>query len=74
MFSATLLQHPQVVTGTQLEVQLIETLGTPTGSFFLGFVQGQGKESGRILLRSIDEKNNQQHNTLGVDPSLDDIE
>lgn len=46
----TFSQHHQVVTGTQLEVQLVETLGTPTGFFFLGFVEGKEEGSGKILL------------------------
>lgn len=29
-----------MVAGTQFEVQLIETKGTPSGSFFLGFLEG----------------------------------
>lgn len=30
----------KVVMGTQLEVQVVETMGTPTGTFFLGFGEG----------------------------------
>lgn len=32
--------HQQVVTGTQLEVQRVETMGAPSGTFFLGFAEG----------------------------------
>lgn len=47
-FSATLMLSTKVVTGTQLEVQLVETMGAPTGSFFLGFVEGQRRHRGRV--------------------------
>lgn len=34
-------EHKKVVTGTQLEVQKVKTMGTPSGTFFLGFVDGE---------------------------------
>lgn len=41
----------KVVTGTQLEVQMVETSGTPSGTFFLGFVEGKGGDDAVTRLR-----------------------